>query len=261
MKEKFQQYVMPAMMKFVSSTPIVAVKDGMVATMALTIVGSMFLLLARFPYAPVAEWFKLMDITPTLMQVAKATFDLLGLVSVFAIAYYYARQLKVEPLSAGILALVAYILLTEQSLVIEGLEKPVTGILPTSYLGAKGMVAAIIIGLAVGKIYTWFQLRGITIKMPEGVPEGVSNSFAAIIPGAVIITISAVIFGVLRANGTTFIDVIYKAIQTPLQGMTSSFWGAIAMAFFISFLWWFGVHGASIVGGILGGNLNCKHDS
>ena len=144
---------------------------------------------------------------------------------------------------------------------IEGLEKPVTGILPTSYLGAKGMVAAIIIGLAVGKIYTWFQLRGITIKMPEGVPEGVSNSFAAIIPGAVIITISAVIFGVLRANGTTFIDVIYKAIQTPLQGMTSSFWGAIAMAFFISFLWWFGVHGASIVGGILGGNLNCKHDS
>ena len=141
---------------------------------------------------------------------------------------------------------------------IEGLEKPVTGILPTSYLGAKGMVAAIIIGLAVGKIYTWFQLRGITIKMPEGVPEWVSNSFAAIIPGAVIITISAVIFGVLRANGTTFIDVIYKAIQTPLQGMTSSFWGAIAMAFFISFLWWFGVHGASIVGGILGGILTAN---
>ena len=54
---------------------------------------------------------------------------------------------------------------------------------------------------------------------------------------------------------TTFIEFIYKMIQTPLQGMTDSLGGVIVMAFLIPFLWWFGVHGSTIVGGIMTGIL------
>lgn len=41
-------------------------------------------------------------------------------------------------------------------------------------------------------------------------------------------------------------------IQTPLQGATDSIWGALFMSFLIPFLWFFGVHGSTIVGGIMG---------
>ncbi|NLC96392.1 MAG: PTS sugar transporter subunit IIC [Erysipelotrichaceae bacterium] len=258
MKEIIKKRVVPAMNKFIASPSLIAVKDGMIATMALTIVGSIFLLLAKFPYEPIADWFLKMDITPVFMQVNKATFDILGLVSVFSIGYYYAKAKKVEALSSGILSLVSYLILIEQSVKIEDYSGLVSNIIPTSYLGSKGMVAAIIIGLSAGKVYSYFNLKGFTIKMPESVPKEVSNSFAAIIPGALIISISALLYGILRAYDTSFIDIIYKVIQTPLQYLTSSFWGAIGMAFITSFLWWFGVHGGSIVSGVLGGVLTAN---
>lgn len=69
------------------------------------------------------------------------------------------------------------------------------------------------------KIYCIFVKRGITIKMPDSVPPGVSNSFIAIVPAAVIITISCILYGILKTFNTTFLDIIYKTIQTPLQGL------------------------------------------
>ncbi len=51
------------------------------------------------------------------------------------------------------------------------------------------------------------------------------------------------------------IEWIYKVIQTPLQGITDSFGGALMIAFLVPFLWFFGVHGSTIVGGIMGSLL------
>ncbi len=55
----------------------------------------------------------------------------------------------------------------------------------------------------------------------------------------------------MATNGGTFIEMIYDVIQVPLQGLTGSLPGAIGIAFFISFLWWFGVHGQSVVNGVV----------
>ena len=55
----------------------------------------------------------------------------------------------------------------------------------------------------------------------------------------------------LATGGGTFIEMIYDVIQVPLQGLTGSLYGAIGIAFFISFLWWFGVHGQSVVNGVV----------
>lgn len=258
MKQFIQEKVLPVVMKFVNSNSVVAVKEGFVATMALTIVGSIFLLLARFPYMPVQQFFTKAEITPILMQAYNATFNFLAPIAVFAIAYYYAKNKGVESLAAGILALVSYVLLIEYKALIPDSKEFITNVIHFDYLGAKGMIAAIIIGLVVAKIYTFFIEHKITIKMPESVPEGVANSFSAVIPGAVIITLASVFYAIFKINNTTFIDFIYKIIQVPLQGMTSSLPGVILMAFTMSFLWWFGIHGASIVAGIMGGILTAN---
>lgn len=121
------------------------------------------------------------------------------------------------------------------------------------------MIGAIIIGLIVPVIYSWFLKNNIKIKMPAGVPEGVANSFSALIPAAAIITGAAVIHGICSLGfHTTMMETIYKVIQTPLQGMTDSLGGALLMCFAGPFLWMFGVHGSTVVGGIMSGLLTAN---
>ena len=98
--------------------------------------------------------------------------------------------------------------------------------------------------------------KDIRIKMPAGVPQGVANSFSALIPGAVMIVGATVVYTIFKYGmNTTFIEWIYKVIQTPLQGLSDSLGGVIVMCFLIPFLWWFGVHGSTIIGGVMDGIL------
>ncbi|MDS0528406.1 PTS sugar transporter subunit IIC [Clostridium sp. SHJSY1] len=250
--------VIPVIMKFVGSKPVIALKDGILFTLPLIMVGSVFLLLAQIPYQPFNDWMASMlgaGWTEPLFQAYNSTFAIIAIIAVFGIAYTYAKNEGHEPLSAGIIAFAVFLLTMNQFVVTKSGEI-VSGVINKDFVGGKGMVTAIIIGLVVGAIYSWFMKKNITIKMPAGVPQGVANSFAALIPAAVIILGSTVLYTILKyAMDTTFIELIYKVLQTPLQGMTDSLGGVIVMTFIIPFLWWFGVHGSSIIGGIMTGIL------
>ena len=64
------------------------------------------------------------------------------------------------------------------------------------------MVAGIIMAFFVAIVYCWFIRRNITIKMPDGGPPNVANAFTALIPGAAIMTMVAIVFGIFRAFDT-----------------------------------------------------------
>lgn len=190
------------------------------------------------------------------MQAYGSSFAIIALIAVVGIAYTYATNEGHEPLSAGVIALVVF-LLTQNSFVVTKDGTVVGNVINKDFLGGKGyMVTAIIIGLIVGAIYSWFMAKKITIKMPAGVPQGVANSFAALVPAAAIILGATVLYAILKYGmNTTFIELIYKVIQTPLQGLTDSLGGVLVITFIIPFLWWFGVHGAIIVSGVMTGIL------
>ncbi|AGF59121.1 PTS system cellobiose-specific IIC component [Clostridium saccharoperbutylacetonicum] len=250
--------VIPVIMKFVGLKGIVALKDGILYTLPIIMVGSIFLLLAQIPYKPFNDWMASMmgaGWTEPLLQAYGSSFAIIALIAVVGIAYTYAKNDGHEPLSSGIIALVVFLLTMNASVTTpEGVT--VGNVINKDFIGGKGMVTAIIIGLLVGAIYSWFMAKKITIKMPAGVPQGVANSFAALIPAAVIITGATVLYAVLKYGmNTTFIELIYKVIQTPLQGISDSLGGVLVMSFLIPFLWWFGVHGSTIVGGIMTGIL------
>ncbi|AQR97790.1 PTS sugar transporter subunit IIC [Clostridium saccharoperbutylacetonicum] len=250
--------VIPVIMKFVGLKGIVALKDGILYTLPIIMVGSIFLLLAQIPYKPFNDWMASMmgaGWTEPLMQAYGSSFAIIALIAVVGIAYTYAKNDGHEPLSSGIIALVVFLLTMNASVTTpDGVT--VGNVINKDFIGGKGMVTAIIIGLVAGAIYSWFMAKKITIKMPAGVPQGVANSFAALIPAAVIITGATVLYAVLKYGmNTTFIELIYKVIQTPLQGISDSLGGVLVMSFLIPFLWWFGVHGSTIVSGIMTGIL------
>ena len=218
---------------------IVALKDGILFTLPIIMVGSVFLLLAQIPYPPFNDWMASMlgpGWTEPLFQAYSSSFAIIAMIAVVGIAYTYAKNEGHEPLSAGIIALVVF-LLTMNSFVVTKSGEIVSGVINKDFIGGKGMVTAIIIGLVVGAIYSWFMEKKITIKMPAGVPQGVANSFAALIPAAVIIIGATVLYAVFKYGmNTTFIELIYKVIQTPLQGMIRFFRWSFSYVFLNSFL-------------------------
>lgn len=258
--------VIPVVMKFVNMKGIQALKDGVLFTLPLNIIGSIFLLIACFPSVTVTNFLASVfgpNWTDPLFKVQGATMNVIAIVSVIGIAYTYAKNEGYEPLASGITALVVFLITTPNWTMFtpaEGAEAVQVGsVLPIDWTGGKGMIAAIVIGICVGAAYSWFMKKDIRIKMPAGVPEGVVNAFSAIIPAAVMFIVADIIYIIFKFGlNTTMIEWIYKVIQTPLQGVSDSPFGVIVIAFCIPFLWFFGVHGSNVIGGIVGSLLTAN---
>ncbi len=254
MKNFLNEKVVPTMMKFMNTKPIQALKDGMLYSMPMMIIGSVFLLLAFFPYTPVADWFSARGITPVLLQVNDSTFGVMALIASVGIAYTYVKNEGYNGLPAGVISLCIYLLFQPSS--IETKSGSSVGVILKEWTGGKGMIGALLIGIIVGCVYSFFLKKRITIKMPAGVPEGVAVSFTALIPGAVMITGAAVIYAFTKGGlNISPMEWIYNTFQIPLQGLTDSFGGVIAISFLIPFFWFFGIHGSNLITGIMDGIL------
>ena len=251
--EQIGDKIISNVMKFVNLKAVVAVKEGMMYTLPVTLIGSVFLLLANIPIPAFNAWMAEQfgkTWTDPLLQAYNSSFSIIALIAVFGIAYSYTRNEGYPAVPAGVIGLISFLITLNQTTTAPD-KSVITGVIPRTWLGGRGMVTAIIIGLIVGYTYSWFLRKKITIKLPDSVPTGVSNQFAALIPGFVIIVGATVVYHVFKVVlKTTFIEFIYKVLQTPLQGFTDSLPGALLISIFISFFWWFGVHGSQIVNAV-----------
>ena len=120
------QKIIAPIMKFVNMRGIIALKDGMLAILPLTVVGSIFLIVGQLPFEGLNQaiagifgknW------TEPFMQVYSGTFAIMGLISCFSIGYSYAKNSGVEPLPAGVLSVSSFFILLKSSygLVVRGL--------------------------------------------------------------------------------------------------------------------------------------------
>lgn len=237
---KLEEYIA----RFSATPAINALKDGMLATLPLTMLGSVFLLIAQLP---ISNWSEIMtsilgsEWKYPFTQVSQSTFDIIALVASFSIGYQYARLKGVEPFACGMISLVNFLILVPSSVMFEGSK--VANVIPKTWSGGSGMATAILAGLITGWLYTAVVLKGWKIKIPDSVPEGVANSFNALIPG--IISITAAFFvcaGFRFVLHTTFAECIVSLLQKPLQTGLGSLGGYLLLTFMISLFWMFGVH-------------------
>nr|WP_288503986.1 PTS sugar transporter subunit IIC [uncultured Weissella sp.] len=248
-------------MKFVNTKAVTAIKNGMLYPIPFIVIGAVFLILGQFPIQGVQDYLNEIGLGPIFMQANNASFGIMALFAVFGIAYSWVRDEGHDAVPAGMLAIVVDIILQPDTVKsVTSIANPervstawqVSGVIDKAWVGGKGMIVAIIVGLLVGWSYSWFMKKGFTIKLPEQVPANVAASFTALIPGAAIVTVATAIYGIFKLGfNTTMVEWIYATIQTPLQHATDGPLGVVVVAFLPVFLWFFGVHGATIVGGIM----------
>ncbi|MFI3227164.1 MAG: PTS transporter subunit EIIC [Clostridia bacterium] len=252
--KKFITTVFNAFIKFASTKSVTAIKDGFVAIMPATLIGSIFLLVASFPVSGFSDFMVNMfgeNWIIGLNQVSTNTFDIVSILSVISIAYSYAKNEDRDGLSCGILALISYLIITE-STVLSGTGEIVTGVIPRAWVGGNGLITAIIIGLCSAKIFVFCYEKNLRIKMPESVPEGVMNAFSALIPGFFILLYSMIIYQAFKIiTDGSFTEFIFTTIQIPLQNLSSTWLGCVIIVTLMSVLFWAGLHGPNIVMGVI----------
>ncbi|MBR3234729.1 MAG: hypothetical protein IKG11_03840, partial [Atopobiaceae bacterium] len=98
MQEFYANTIMPAIMAFVNTKAIRAIKDGMVYSMSLIIVGAVFLLLFQLPVQALADMVTASGAVPYLAHGYTSTFQITALITAIAIAYQWAKNDGWEPL-------------------------------------------------------------------------------------------------------------------------------------------------------------------
>ncbi len=261
MNKFINEKLMPPMMKFLNTKAVTAIKNGMLYPIPFIIIGAIFLILANFPQQNVADWIAQIGWAPIFNQAYAASFGIMALFAAFGIAYSWVKSEGYEGASAGLTSIIVMVMLQPSTIstvtkIADGSavvgEYQVSGVIDAAWLGGKGMILAMLAGLLVGWSYSWFMKKDIRIKLPEQVPANVSDSFGALVPAFVITFVAMLIYALsVLTTDQTPIEWIYTLIQTPLQHATDGPLGVFLIAFLPVFIWWFGVHGATIIGGIM----------
>lgn len=258
--QMLEEKVMPVAGRIAGQKHLQALRDGIILTMPLLIIGSVFLILAFIPINGypdfMARTFGDAWMTKLLYPVS-ASFDIMALIAGFGIAYRLAEHYKVDALNAGAISIAAFVLATPYFTMFtpQGATEAikVTGVLPMTYLGSKGLFVAMIIAVLSTEIYRFIIQKKLVIKMPDGVPPSVSKSFVALFPAFLVILVVWILRLLIENTSfETLHNVVGELLQKPLSALGGSLFGALIAVFLVQLLWSTGLHGAAIVGGVMG---------
>lgn len=254
-----ENHFMPLAGKLAAQRHLGALKDGIILTMPLIIIGSFFLILGFLPIKGYPEFMASVfgdQWLTKLLYPTGATFDMMGLIAAFGIAYRLAERYSLDALTAGAISLCAFLLATPFTVMFtpEGATEAlaVGGAIPAALMGSRGLFVAMVIGMFSTEVYRWVVQKNIIIKMPDSVPPAVAKSFVALIPGFIVITIVWIVRLLLESTDFESIhNVINILLGKPLGVLGGSLIGSIIAYMLVMLLWSAGLHGTNIVGGVM----------
>ncbi len=153
-----------------------------------------------------------------------------------------------QAVNASAVAIISFLILTPTTLTV---GKKTVSAVETLYLGPNGIFLGIFIALISVELYRFALKRHWTIRMPEGVPPAVSQSFDALLPSALVIFaffLVRILFSLTSFD--TVYNFIYTMLQAPLKNVGNSLPSVLLYNFLASLLWCFGINGPTITNSV-----------
>ncbi len=238
------------------------IRDSFLSIMSFVMVGSIGILLGSVLFSANGlgglkglEW--LLEYTPLFTKLNYATLNILALLVAFQIGRNMAKRYNSDEVYCGMLSLVNFIIAIPitTSLVVEGVSEPilVSNVLSSTVTGAQGLFVAMIVGLIGTFAFCKLEkIKRLKITLPDSVPPMVSQSFSSLIPAVLTcLLISLFSFGFEKLTGVAFFTFIYNTVQTPIAMIFENPIGIIFVTVIAQILWICGIHGATVVGGII----------
>ncbi len=258
--------------KFASSRFVRAIMAAGYSVITFSIIGAIFLILTILPQAFQIPGFAgiyadtVGRFTNLFQVVYNSTMGILALVFSGTFAYTYTQiyrdeeHIDLNPLNGLFMFLMAMFITVPQLIwksgsiqFVQSLDK--SNIVGGGYavsasgitrIGAVGIFTGLVVGWLTVQIYRFTIKHNWSIKMPDSVPSGVSNSFSALIPGFCVALIVALINLILVLVGTDLFKILYIPFSF-ISNIADTWWGFLVIIFLVHLLWWFGIHGATII--------------
>lgn len=228
-----------------------AIRGGLVTVIPVLFVGSFSLVLRSFPISAYQQFISTnFDgvILKLFSIIYNATFGMLSAYMTIAISISYAK-LKVDRsynlFGMAITAMASFFILT-------GLSKD--GFLQ-GYFGARGMLAAIFSSIAASVIYSKISKRimGSFKFFANGADVEFNSAISVMIPFSIVVGIFALfnifIASVFKVSG--FQELIIEGVSRAFMRLGASFITGLFFVFISSVLWFFGMHGSSVLAGVM----------
>ncbi|GAJ26846.1 PTS system, cellobiose-specific IIC component [Liquorilactobacillus sucicola DSM 21376 = JCM 15457] len=258
--------------KFSGSRFVRAIMEAGYSVIAFSIIGAIFLILQVLPQAfPIPGFADLYANTlgrfNILFQaVYNSTMGILALIFAGTFTFSYTKiyqeeeHLNLNPLNGLLMFLMAMFITVPQLIwkggtvqFVQTLDKAniigggyAVSVSGVTRIGAVGIFTGLVVGWLTVQIYRFTIKHNWSIKMPASVPAGVSNSFSALIPGFCVAFVIAGLNLLLVFAKTDIFKVLYIPFSF-VSNIADTWWGFLIIIFLIHFLWWFGIHGATIV--------------
>ncbi|VJK26703.1 phosphotransferase system [Streptococcus pneumoniae] len=284
--DKMQEKLSPIAMKVGNQRFLVALRDSFVGTMPVIMTGSVALLLNAF-LVDLPQQFHLEGITKAFQWlvdinnlVFKGSIPIVSLLFIYCLGVNVAKIYKVDTVSAGLVSLASFVISiggkVTQSFplpnaadmkldqIIQGIDNlkfdgqnllvTVGNVLPGNHVNARGYFTAMIIGFLASIIFCKVMNKNWVIKLPDSVPPAIAKPFISIIPGFLAMYVVAILTYLFHLlSNDLLIDWIYKVLQTPLLGLSQSFFAVVLMIFLNKLFWFFGLHGGNVLAPIMEG--------
>lgn len=239
---KIEKFLLPISEKISGNKSLQSVSKGFMLILSVTMIGSIFYLIANFPIPAWTAYLAESGLGSTILIGYNVTVGLLAIYTTIAISYAYADN-RPDSFPIAIIATICFFIITPFTTGEAGSLS-----YDFNWLSSKGIFVGILTAIVVAKSYIFIVDKGWSIKMPDGVPPFVEQSFASLIPGF-ILTFSFIIIAQLFQL-TSFGNIhefIFMILQKPLYALGGSLAGYLISQVLIALLWWFGIHGFNVV--------------
>lgn len=232
--ELFQEKFVPGLNKFGSNKYMVTLRNGMAIIIPITIVGSMFSIIANFP---INGWADMLGDFKIILEIPyRATLWFLAIIVAGSIAYAASEEFEVDSITSVAIATVTFIMS----------QLNLDGSLNTSNFGAGGVFLAMVIAFFTVKVMEWSKKKGMMIKLPPSIPPMISNSLQAILPGFITIIFFWVVIFIAKFD----LNASIQAVLSPLVSGLNTLPGILFVVFLTTLMWMVGVNGENILSGL-----------
>lgn len=233
---KMEQYVMPVANKLGNECHLRAIRDAFMSLLPINFMGGIAAVISSLPFvdgsATVFSWINALT---------------LGAMSIYAcvgVIHFLCKSRKVESFLPILLGVCGFLMLVLEPVSL-GWDGKMAEI---SFMDGRGLIPALIIAILTADLYCFMRKRDFgKISLPDTVPASLSDVFASIVPGGILLIIYTVLFMAMNAMGTTLPKLIYGALSPSLKAVDNLGF-TILITLLVHVFWFFGIHDAALSG-------------
>ena len=180
-------------------------------------------------------------IKPIFSAIQYATLDFITIGIVFLLARELSESNGFKSMFPAALAVLSLVTVSDFS---AGLTSRITG--------TTGLFTGIFVAIVSIVVLTLFsRVDALKVKMPDTVPSGVARAFEVLFPAVLtLVVMSTLGFVTQKITGTFLNELIYGAVQKPLQAVGGTLPGVLVIMLVAQVFWVVGIHGNNLVAAV-----------